>query len=536
MNAETTHNDAAFAGNQAQVKAASPLAPIVETTAGLIRGSDDGSTRSFKGIRYAAAPVGELRWRAPQPPTAWTDVADATEFGPVAPQPANPVIALGDGAVQSEDCLTLNVFESSTVAAGDAKPVMVWIHGGAYMYGSSRQPLFDGASLVEGGDVVLVTINYRLGALGFLDLEAFSSPDRRFDSNLALRDVLLALNWVKDNIAAFGGDPEQVTIFGESAGGGMVTTLLTVPAASGLFSRAIAQSSPSTSVYSVERADRVVGMFLKEAGVDPANFAALAELPVETIVEAGKAVFREVPTQFPGTLAFAPVVDGELVPDYPIRRFRAGLSHPIPLIIGTNRDEAAMFKLMKSPLIPIKPDPIMAMFTEMAAERPEVTMPSTSQVETAYARLNIKKKGLAVARDIGFRMPTVWLAEGHSAVAPVYLYRFDWATPVLTLLGIGATHATELPYLWGNLVSGPKDITFKLGGLKRGRQISRRMQARWLSFAVTGDPNTAASAPAWHHYSPAQRSTLVIDAHDSAVDDLDKQLREAWGDEVLSFL
>lgn len=510
--------------------------PVAETTAGPIRGTDDGTTRSFKGIRYAAAPVGEMRWRAPQPPRPWTEIVDASEFGPVAPQPANAVIALGEGAEQSEDCLSLNVFGASSIKAGQAKPVLVWIHGGAYMYGSSRQPLFDGTSMVSGGDVVLVTINYRLGALGFLDLEAFSSPQRRFDSNLALRDVLLALNWVKDNIAAFGGDPEQVTLFGESAGGGMVTTLLTVPAASGLFTRAIAQSSPATSVYSTERADRVVGMFLKEAGVDPANFGALGDLPIETILDAGQAVFRDVPTQYPGTLAFAPVVDGDLVPDYPIRRFRDGLSHPVPLIIGTNRDEAAMFKLMKSPLIPIKPDPIMAMFTEMAAERPEVTMPSTTQVDTAYARLNLKKKGLAVARDIGFRMPTVWLAEGHSAVAPVYLYRFDWATPMLKLLGIGATHATELPYLWGNLVSGPKDVTFKLGGLKRGKQISERMQSRWLSFAVAGDPNATHTEPAWKPYSPSRRSTLVIDARDSVVDDLDESLRAAWGDEVLSFL
>lgn len=508
---------------------------IVTTTAGPVRGADDGSTRSWKGIRYAAAPIGALRWRAPRSPEPWTEPADASEFGAVAPQPANAVIALGEGAEQSEDCLSLNVFTSSTVHADDAKPVMVWIHGGAYMYGSSRQPLFDGASMVADGDVVLVTVNYRIGALGFLDLSAFSSPRRRFDSNLAVRDVLLALAWVRDNIAAFGGDPQQVTLFGESAGGGMVTTLLTMPAASGLFNRAIAQSSPATSAYSTERADRVAGLFLKAAGVDPADFHRVAELPVETIVNAGAAVFREVPTQFPGTLAFAPVVDGDLVPDYPIRRFRNGLSNPVPLIIGTNRDEAAMFKLMKSPLIPITADPIMAMFTEMASERPEITMPSVSRVNAAYRRLSPKKKGLAIARDIGFRMPSLWLAEGHSTVAPVYLYRFDWATPVLKLLGIGATHATELPYLWGNLVSGPKDVTFKLGGLRHGKKISKRMQARWRAFAVAGDPNSAAVEPVWAPFTPAQRATLVINATDALVDDLDGSIRQAWGSEALSF-
>jgi len=509
---------------------------IVETSHGPIRGFDDGQIKSWKGVRYAAPPTGERRWRSPVAPTPWADVADATSFGAVSPQPENAVIQLSPGAVHDEDCLSLNVWAASSVGTSAKKPVMVWIHGGAYMYGASSQPLFDGNSMVADEDVVLVTLNYRLGALGFLDLSAFSTPERQFDSNLALRDVLLALTWVQENIASFGGDPDQVTLFGESAGGGMVTTLLTVPAAAGLFSRAIAQSAPATSVYGTERAAHVADMFLTAAGISSGDSAALHALSADAIVSAGVAVFRDVPTQFPGTLAFAPVVDGDLVPDYPLQRARAGLSHPVPLIIGTNKDEAAMFKLMKSPLMPIKPDPIMAMFTDMASEQPQITMPSEAQVGTAYTGLSLKAKGMAVARDIGFRMPSLWLAEAHSAVAPVYVYRFDWATPVLKLLGIGATHATELPYLWGNLVSGPKDITFKLGGLKRGREISKRMQARWLAFAVSGSPAGKSGDPKWLPYTPAARSTLVLDKRDALVDDLDRDLRLAWGDEVLSFL
>lgn len=509
---------------------------VVETTNGPVRGLDDGITKSWRGIRYAAAPVGELRWRAPVPPEPWTEVADAGDFGPVAPQPSNPVIRLGDGIVQDEDCLSLNVSAASGVVAGDARPVMVWVHGGAYIFGSSSQPLYDPRALVSDGDVIVVTVNYRLGALGFLDLSGFSTGEHRFDTNLALRDLILALEWVRDNIARFGGDPDRVTLFGESAGGSIVTTMLTVPAARGLFARAIAQSAPATSVYDSARAKRVATTFLGILGIDEGDVGALQDLPVDKIVAAGLALFSDVPATAPGTLAFAPTVDRDLLPDYPLAAFRAGQSHPVPLIIGTNKDEAALFKWMKSPLMPITPDAIRAMFTEIAAEQPELRLPSEAEIGSAYSGMKLKAAGLAVARDIGFRMPTIWLAEAHSAVAPVYLYRFDWATPMLRALRVGATHATELPYVWGNLVMGRKDITFKLGGLKVGKALSARVQNRWVSFAVDGHPRGLPGDPEWFPYEREQRATLVIDRQDSVIDDLDRDLREAWGDDVLNFL
>ena len=509
---------------------------VVTTTSGPVRGLDDGITKSWRGIRYAAPPTGERRWRAPVPPEPWPDVVDATTFGPVAPQPNNPVITLGPGAVKDEDCLSLNVWSASVVTPDDPRPVMVWIHGGAYIFGTSSQPLYDGRALVSDGDVVLVTVNYRLGALGFLDLSAFSTDERVFDTNLALRDVILALQWVRDNIAGFGGDPERVTLFGESAGGGIVTTLLTVPAASGLFSRAIAQSSPATSVYDSARAKRAADIFLQKVGVEPDQVATLYDLPVDRLVSAGLELFSDVPAATPGTLAFAPVVDKDLLPDYPLAAARAGRSNPVPLIIGTNKDEAALFKWMKSPLMPITPDAIRAMFAEIAAEQPELKLPSEAEIGSAYSGLKMKAAGLAVARDVGFRMPTIWLAEAHSAVAPVYLYRFDWATPMLRALRVGATHATELPYVWGNLVAGRKDITFKLGGLKVGKALSARLQNRWVNFAVDGHPGGLPGDPEWPPYVPDQRATLVIDRQDTVVDDLDRDLRAAWGTEVLNFL
>jgi len=241
-----------------------------------------------------------------------------------------------------------------------------------------------------------------------------------------------------------------------------------------------------------------------------------------------------VPNPTPGPLAFAPSVDGDLVPDYPVKLAREGRSHPVPLIIGTNRDEAALFRWMKSPLMPIAPKTIRAMFEEIAAEQPELQIPSEAQIGSAYSGIRTRARGLHVARDVGFRMPTVWFAEGHAAVAPVYLYRFDWTTPMLRLLRLGAAHATELPYVWGNLVMGPRDITFKLGGLKQGEALSERMRARWANFARGAEPAGPAGEP-WRRYAVGDRATLRIDRHDDLVDDLDREIRAAWGDEVLSF-
>ncbi len=509
-------------------------APVADTAYGRVRGIDDGTVKSWRGLRYAAPPVGELRWRAPRPPETWTGVADATRVGPACPQPTDPRIPIDLGAPQGEDSLALNVWASSDTSPGDGKPVMVWVHGGAYVLGSAAQSLYRGSALVRDGSAIVVTLNYRLGAFGFLDLSSFSTPRTRFESNLGLRDVLFALQWVRDNIAAFGGDPGRVTLFGESAGAGIVTTLLATPAAAGLFSAAIAQSSPATSVYDAGRSRRVAEQFLETLGVSTDDVDRLPAAPMPQLLTASKRLFDEVPVQAPGTLAYAPIVDGDLVPDYPVVVARAGGTHPVPLVIGTNKDEAALFRFMRSPLMPITPLAIKAMFEGIAAEQPSLQLPSEAELAAAY-RGRGKTPGMGVARDIGFRMPSIWFAEGHGAVAPVYTYRFDWATPMLRLIRLGAAHATELPYVWGNLVMGPKDPTFKLGGLKTGTAVSERIRTRWVNFAATGEPAGPAGEPRWPAYRADDRPTLLIDRHDTVVDDLDGPLRRAWGDDVLSF-
>lgn len=508
--------------------------PIVETTYGPIRGVDDGTVTSWRGVRYAAPPIGELRWRAPQPPATWKDVADATRVGPASPQPTDPRIPIDLGAPQGDDCLTLNVWASSDTEPGDRKPVMVWVHGGAYVLGSAAQSLYRGRVLAGAGTAIIITLNYRLGAFDFLDLSSFSTGRTRFESNLGLRDVLFALEWVRDNAAAFGGDPGRVTLFGESAGGGIVTTLLASPAAAGLFSSAIAQSSPVTSVYDAGRSAGVAREFLNTLGVGGDEVDRLPDAPMNRLLIASKQLFDEVPVRTPGTLAYAPIVDGDLVPDYPVAVARAGGTHPVPLIIGTNKHEAALFRFMKSPLMPITPMAIKAMFDGIAAEQPDLRIPSEAELGSAY-RGRGKTPGMGVARDIGFRMPSIWFAEGHSTVAPVYTYRFDWATPMLRLIRLGAAHATELPYVWGNLVAGSKDPTFKLGGLKTGTALSERIRTRWLNFAAGGEPTGAAGEPRWRSYRDGDRATLMIDKRDTVLEDPDRPLRAAWGDDVLSF-
>ena len=508
--------------------------PVVRTTAGPVRGVDDGRVRVFKGIRYAAPPTGGRRWRAPDPPEPWTEPADCIRYGPVAPQPANPVIDLGPDAVQDEDCLFLNVWSASSVRPQDGRPVMVWVHGGAYLLGAGSQPLYNAAALVAAGDLVVVTINYRIGALGFLDLSAVSPSA---DSNLAVRDVLLALHWVRHNIAGFGGDPGRVTLAGESAGGGLVTTLMTVPAAAGLFSGAAAQSAPATSVFDSDRARTVTEVFLRRVGLTGSAgdlFDRLQRLPAAQVVRAASGTYNEIPTVTPGILAFFPVADGDLVPEHPLDAFLAGRQIGVPLLIGTNKDEASLFARMGAPIMPVAPDAIRGMFERLGRERPDVSLPAEDLVLSAYTGVRAKGRGLAVARDIGFRMPAVWVAQAHAAVAPTYLYRFDRATPMLRLLRIGATHATELPYLFGNLVSGRRDPTFLLGGRRVGRALSGRMQQRWRGFVRDGVPD-AAGAPRWPRYDARSRSTLVIDREDLVVGDLDADLRRAWGDQVLAF-
>jgi para-nitrobenzyl esterase len=441
---------------------------------------------------------------------------------------------------------------------------MVWIHGGGYFAGSTAQRFYDATTLAAEGDVVVVTVNYRLGILGFVDFSSLN-PDagsafrHGFDANVGLRDQIAGLAWVQQNIAGFGGDPGNVTLFGESAGGASVIALMASPLTTGLFHRAIAQSAPVTSVYGRERAATVARRFLDIVGIDPGDAHRLRELDPFDLVDAGAELVHEVSGAVPGTLAMAPVIDDEVVPEYPLTAFRDGHVPRIPLIIGTNRDESSFFKLMRSPLLPITSDKVEQMFAEIAADNPGSPGfdEAGARITGAYPSYPRRRTPAEVSRDAGFRMPSIWLAEAHSRHAPTWMYRFDHATPLLRVTGIGATHAAELAYVFGSFAPRGRDIVFGLGGRAEALRVAGRMRGRWIAFARgespelpgaadrdsadrdSPDPDTTGpgiepSVP-WPPYDTEERPTLIIDREERVENDPDGEIREAWGPEILAF-
>lgn len=507
--------------------------PVVRTDHGDVAGFRDGSTFVWRSIPYAAPVTGVHRFHRPRQPQSWAGVRDCTEFGPIAPQGLDNMVPVDQGLRVGEDCLWLNVW--APVRNDEPRPVLVWLHGGAYCLGTAAQAIYDGRHLAELGDVIVVSVNYRIGALGFLDLSSLSGNGYEFETNLGLRDQIAALEWVRENIGAFGGDPDNVTLFGESSGAGCVTTLMTVPSAEGLFQRAIAQSPPATSVYGPVRAAGVARRFLELIELPPERAAELVDLPLDRIVKASNTLVDEVPARVPGTLATAPVVDGELVPMYPVTAFQQGRSHRIPLIIGTNRDEASLFRLLRSPLMPVTPDAVNAMLRAVEADHPEMSHERIAEIVSAYPDLGKAKGALALSTDAAFRMPSLWIADAHSRHSPTWMYRFDHATPMLRAARLGAGHATELAYVFGNFGTLNHDPTFWLGGRKTALEVSGRIQRRWLAFAGYGVPAALDGSKHWAPYRENTRSTLLIDTHDSVVVDPDRGLREAWGDQPMGF-
>ncbi|RJO79979.1 carboxylesterase/lipase family protein [Nocardia panacis] len=508
------------------------VAPVVRTKYGRVRGAWEGKVAVWRSIPYAAPPAGPLRFRPPEPPAEWDGIRDCLEFGQIAPQTMGAMVPLDSALRMGEDCLWLNIWSPEAPADGEPRPVLVWLHGGAYCLGTAAQGIYDGRALAEAGEVVVVTVNYRLGALGFLDLSSLGAD---FTPNLGLRDQIAALSWVRDNIAAFGGDPGNVTLFGESSGGGCVTTLLTSPHAAGLFHRAIAQSPPATTVFGPERAAGVAQRFLELMELPAQRAEDLLTCPIDRIVGAAGILLDEIPAREPGRLAAAPVVDGDLVPTYPIERFQNGRSHRVPLIIGTNRDEASLFRLLRSPIMPVTPEAVTMMLRDIQANHPDLPPERIAEISSAYPDLAKTRGALAMSTDAAFRMPAIWVADAHAQHSPTWMYRFDHATPMLRAALVGAGHATELPYVFGNFGTLNHDPTFWLGGRKPATEISGRMMRRWLAFAAHGVPAALDGSKHWPPYRVETRSTLLIDTVDRIVDDPDHEMHIAWGERAVGF-
>lgn len=503
----------------------------VRVATGLLRGVRERGVLAWRGIPYAAAPVGDRRFRAPQPAPTWRGVRDASAWGLVAPQSykgqfrgAHPRIP------QGEDCLNLNVIapdertRSGAQVQDALRPVMVFVHGGAYSVGSSREVPRQGEGLVRRGGIVYVSLNYRLGALGYLDFSRFATPEHPFDSNLGLRDQVAALQWVRDNIRAFGGDPDAVTLFGESAGGNAVTTLMTVPSAAGLFHRAIAQSAPPNAVYPSDLTARWAGEFVDSLieGSEPGQYSTvdaarlLLSVDPAVLAAATTALTVRTPDQDPGTIPLCPVIDGAFLPERPLDAFRDGRATRIPLIIGTNAREGSLFS-GRIDILATTPARIRAIFKK-------TTKKAKKALKAQYPGIPALRAALDFGGDYSFWYPSVKVGERHSRYAPVYFYRFDAAPRLLRLMGLDATHGLELFPLFDRLDGWFGRGMTALGGRRTFQDIATRMQGWWLGFVHDGEPSAA-----WPRYDETTRQTLIIDQNDHVEADPHRERRLAWG-------
>jgi para-nitrobenzyl esterase len=485
----------------------------ISISSGQLRGIRDADVRTWRGIPFAAPPVGDLRFRAPVAAEPWSGSRDAGVFGPSAPQDRNgPFSGARAATPRSEDCLTLNVIAPGERAVGDdatGLPVMVYIHGGGYSVGSPRDSAFRGVNFARRG-VIHVTFNYRLGAFGYLDFSEFG-----FDNNLGLRDQVAALEWVRDNISAFGGDPANVTVYGESSGANAVTTLLVLPAARGLFARAIAQSPPSNAVYRPDLTRTWSREFMALLGVGPGTAAeTLRTASTGSLVTAARQLFMRVPDEFPGDQAFSPVIDGEYLPEHPVEALRAGRGHPVPLIIGSNGREGSVF-FGRRRILATSASRIDGL---LAGSSPE----AASQLRAGY-RMPKRRGRLDFGGDFAFWLPTYQIAAGHSEVAPTWMYRLDYAPRLLRLAGIDATHGADLLTVFDRTRTPVGRLTTLLGGSRALAAVSSRMQDYWLRFAIDGSVDTA-----WPRHDPTLRAGLVFDHPDRVENDSRSDRRRAW--------
>jgi para-nitrobenzyl esterase len=482
---------------------------IVETAYGKVRGVQDGKIFIWRGIPYAKPPVGRLRFCPPEAPEKWGGVRDATAFGPVSMQQNNQIMQfLGNRTDNmSEDCLYLNIW--SPGADDRKRPVMVWIHGGAFITGSGSSAIYDGKAFAENGEVVVVTINYRLGALGFLHLDAIGGEDFRGSGNCGILDQVAALKWVQENISAFGGDPDRVTIFGESAGAMSVGILLSLPQAKGLFNQAILESGAAKNVISSERATRVTEKLLTVLDIDRNHLEKLRELPAETIILAA----QHVPM-----MSLVPVVDGAVILEKPEERLAKGSAQDIAVLIGTNKDEYKLFSFFDPIWQNADPETIHHHFKTLFGSR-------WPFIQEAFGELKSRDDfDRLLTWDI-FTYPAIQLAEAQAKNgASVWMYRFDWETPILNG-GFGSCHALEIPFVWSTL-DQPGISTFTGNAADRFK-VSEVMHRAWIAFARNGDPNSETLSD-WPKYELNNRATMLFNTECHIVHDPDQEYRKKW--------
>ena len=488
------------------------MGATVETSYGKLEGFEHGGIHSFRGIPFAQPPVGRLRFRPPQRPARWAGIRPASQFGPAASQnrsPLGPMLGFDIGPT-SEDCLYLNVWTPGL--DGTRRPVMVWIHGGAFVMGAGSQTLYRGETLARCGDAVIVTINYRLGAFGFLNLQDTYGEALPASGNEGLLDQIAALEWVRDEIAAFGGDPGNVTIFGESAGSISVATLLGTPGARGLFNRAILQSGAANFVSPRAQAGRVADAVLRDLNLTGAAPEQLLNVPATHVLEAQQRVHMALQGQLRG-LVFAPVADGEVLPRHPLEAIQGGLSRDVAVLVGTNLDEMKLFGLMDAQARSLDEAGLLRR-CERIMPVPDAAGTARRAVET-YRRVR-RERGAGVAppelwfaidSDRAFRYPAMRLAELQRVHQPAtYAYLFTWPSPFMEG-ALGACHALELPFVFGTF-DDPVMKTF-VGHGPAAQHLAEQMQAAWIAFAHAGNPAHSGLGE-WPAYDSDQRATMLL--------------------------
>lgn len=501
--------------------------PAIATDKGPVQGLIDGGIASYKGIPYASPPTGTARFQAPAPAAAWTSVYDATGFGAPCMQSYDRELNGSELSLQlatvftmrtemkndNEDCLFLNVWTPAkdTASAVVKRPVMVWFHGGGYAYGSGAWPVYDGTRLARKGDVVVVTVNHRLNVFGYLYLAGIGGDAWADSGNAGMLDLVASLQWVQANIGAFGGDAGNVTIMGESGGGSKVSTLLAMPAAKGLFHKAVIQSGPGLTAMPADAATRNTRAVLAELGVKDDNLAPLTTLPTEAIASAYERALKKSGGGFAG-LRLSPVVDGGALPRHPFTPDAPAQSRDVPVLIGFNKDEWTIFNTGEDWFGKLTEAELPARAKAVAGDKADALLAAERAHHPAYSPTYLYNVLMSDARML---IGSAQLAERKAAQggAPVYMYYLTWETPV----GDGifkSPHTLDMPLMFNNV-----DLSVALTGDSReARALETMMSSAWLAFARTGNPAND-TLPAWPAYDAQRRAVMQFDVPPGVVED-----------------